>query len=124
MANATKTRSKADIVREILNNLGAVSDEPPEGWKVAAEKELKKRKLKVHQTQIYEIRRKELAKQQAASGEAPATPTRRRRRRKPQVEKLNFDAAVKIAKFAAPYGGLAKLRGHIDKIMALTGELK
>jgi hypothetical protein len=125
MATKTKTKTKADVVREILNKIGAVSNDPPEDWKAKTEAELNKRKLKVHQTQIYEIRRKETAKLADANGEATTVTVRRKRRggRRKAVE-LNFDSAVKIAKFAAPYGGLAKLRSHIDKIMELTDGLK
>ncbi len=149
----TKAGTKADVVREILHKIGAVAETPPEGWKAETEKELKKRKLKVHQTQIYELRRKELAKScsefahrrkcdslaaelakaQAASGDtetstattaAPKKKRRGGRRKGTKVQELNFDTALKIATFAKTYGGLAKLSGHCQKIMALTGELK
>jgi hypothetical protein len=128
----TKTGTKADVVREILHKIGAVAETPPEGWKAQAEKELKKRKMEVHQTQIYELRRKELAKAQSLKGEESGvvpTPTtvaskKQKRRNGSKVQELNFDSALKIATFANTYGGLAKLQAHCTKIMALKGELK
>jgi len=132
----TKTGTKADVVREILHKIGAVAETPPEGWKAQTEKELKKRKMKVHQTQIYELRRKELAKAQSLKGEesgdsssemtaATTVASKKQKRRKgSKVQELNFDSALKIATFANTYGGLAKLQAHCTKIMALKGELK
>lgn len=129
---AVKT-TKAETVRQILDKIGAVSETPPDNWKVKAETELKKRKVKVHQTQIYEIRRKEMEKagmtRPSRGKNAKATVTasvgiRRKRRKNSKVEELNFASALKIKSFAYQFGGLSKLRNHVEKIMELTGELK
>ncbi len=126
MAKQTQTGTKAEVVREILNKIGAIGDNPPDNWKARTEAELAKRKVKVHQTQIYEIRRKETAKLAEANGEeAVVAPVRRKRRGgRQKAVQLDFQSAVKIVEFAKPFGGLTKLRGHIDKIVELTSGLK
>jgi hypothetical protein len=57
------TKRASDVVREALKEIGALVDNPPEGWRKQVEEVLEKHKLKMHQVSIYQLRQKEMAKQ-------------------------------------------------------------
>lgn len=60
-----KKSSKSANIREILKNIGALSDPPPDGWRQTVEDTLKKEHGQaVHQVRIYQIRREMVAEQQ------------------------------------------------------------
>lgn len=52
----------SQIVREVLQNIGAVSHAPPKGWKELAVQKLKDLNVDVSKVNIYAIRSKELSK--------------------------------------------------------------
>lgn len=52
--------NKSAFVRNVLNEIGAISNTPPEGWKNKVLEALKNQNLEMHQTTIYQIRQKAL----------------------------------------------------------------
>jgi len=65
--NQNKDKSKADCVRAILKQIGAIKAHPPEGWHKKTEEELlAKYNIKVHTTHIYAIRNAMLSKRHSA----------------------------------------------------------
>lgn len=57
----SKKQSKSDVIRKILKDQGAVTAQPPEGWFQKAQNALDAKKVKVHPSQIYGLRRSLLA---------------------------------------------------------------
>lgn len=52
--------NKSKIARQILSDIGALSENPPEGWRAKVEEELGKQGIKMHKVSLYQIRSKAL----------------------------------------------------------------
>jgi hypothetical protein len=56
--HVTNGKTKTERIVDVLNQLNFVVDEPPSGWVTTVEKEMYRRGDSVHQTTIYDARRK------------------------------------------------------------------
>lgn len=105
--NSTATRTnKSEIVRQILHEIGAVTENPPEGWRTTVEERLAKQKLKMNAVTIYQLRRKEIDK---ATGRPAKKATKFS-----DLEKL-----VEVKKFADTLGGLDQLEQAVNFLKQL-----
>jgi hypothetical protein len=50
--------NKSEFIRNILRDIGALSDNPPEGWRTKVEEALKENKIELSNNYIYNIRTK------------------------------------------------------------------
>lgn len=122
MATQTQTeprQTKTAFVRGVLKEIGAISKNPPEGWRQQVEEALKKQGLDMHTVTIYQIRQKALQEKQGgkaaskgkqrkgpAKAAAPApTPA--------AVPSVNGNITVAdlkaVQEFSQRFGGLAGL---------------
>lgn len=105
--NSTATRTnKSEIVREILHEIGAVTDNPPEGWRATVEERLAKQKLKMNAVTIYQLRRKEIDK----TAGRPA---------KKATKFSDLEKLVEVKKFADTIGGLDQLEQAVNFLKQL-----
>jgi len=61
--------NKTAFVRNVLKEIGAITANPPEGWRQKVEEALAKQNLSMHQVTIYQIRQKAIKE---AAGAPPA----------------------------------------------------
>lgn len=120
-------KNKSEFVRGVLRDIGALTDNPPEGWREKVEEALKKQNLEMHQVMIYQVRRKAMEK---ASDDA--APAKKKPGRKPGTKiapkaakpaevasGLSLDDIVNARKVAEEFGGVGKLASALaalDKI--------
>jgi hypothetical protein len=110
-----KKETKKSIVRRVLQEIGAVFENPP-GWKEKVMEEVAKREgdaddKAIHPVSIYTYR-KELAEE--LSGEKPKT------RKKPQPQGIDsFSKLQKIVDFAKTVGGLDVLAENVKFLQSL-----
>lgn len=133
MANV-KT-NKTAFVRNILRDIGAISTNPPDGWRQKVEAALATEKLKMQIPTIYQIRQKAMAdagiapsargrkKSVSASGDAAVAAVAVA---KPAVKKvvkpnanLNADQLIAVQKLAKQLGGTKNLKNLCDVLDAL-----
>lgn len=107
----TKEKSKADVVRGILLQIGAAKQNPPEGWYKKTTELLAKSNIKVHQTHVYAIRNKMLRKSRPVVAKKQVEPEVRPLPVKSSQICLSDLLAVK--NFSKQFGGLDKLRDCI-----------
>lgn len=107
MTSTTPRINKSEVVRQILNQIGACSESPPEGWRSTVEERLAQHKgkdgnpMKMNAVTIYQLRRKEIDKN-AGKRKARAT--------------ANFNDLAKlieVKKFAQTVGGIEQLEQAI-----------
>lgn len=107
MAIDTPRINKSAVVRQILNEIGAVTETPPEGWKAIVEERLKAHKgkdgkpMKMNAVTIYQLRRTEIDKK---AGKRKAKTTSKFN----DLEKL-----VEVKNFAKTIGGIEQLEQAI-----------
>lgn len=53
-------QNKSAFVRSVLQDIGALSDPPPVGWRDKVEEALEKNNIKMHKVTIYQIRQKSM----------------------------------------------------------------
>jgi len=51
----TQERTKSDIIREVLAELGCLTENPPTGWHDRVTRALKRQKITAHPTMIYDL---------------------------------------------------------------------
>lgn len=110
MANtATPRINKSEVVRQILNEIGAVNETPPEGWRATVEERLSKHKgkdgkpMKMNAVTIYQLRRTEIDKKAG-----------KRKTRATNSAKFNdLEKLVEVKKFAETVGGIEQLEQAI-----------
>jgi len=117
---ATEIKNKSEFVRGILRDIGALSENPPDGWRDKVEEALEKQGLKMHQVMIYQLRRKELEK----SGDV--TINKKKPGRKPGKTKgqkailatpeLSLDDILAARKVAEEFGGVGKLAAALSAL--------
>ncbi len=62
MAKAKASVNKSDVIRKILQDIGAIAKDAPEGWVKTVKAKLEAKGLGVSDPMIYQLRTKELAK--------------------------------------------------------------
>lgn len=117
------TKSRSEVAREVLEELGFLQDDVPKNWKSQTELVLKKRNALVHETILYKIRRDILrsrerkrlealkaAKVSAVPPVQTAQPTAQSTAQSTVQpnSSLTLDDATKIKTFATQYGGFDK----------------
>ena len=123
MAKYVQGQSKTSFVREVLNELGAVVENPPIGWKKKVEEALAAENLKMNQVTIYQTRLKMIkAKSGVAKPAKPANGDAKKPLGRPaNADKaLTMDELVKIRDFAKSIGGIARLTEGLKFIQAFA----
>jgi len=110
MAATEKTRiNKSEVVRKILHEIGAVTDNPPESWRTTVEERLSKQKgndgkpMKMNAVTIYQLRRSEIDK----------LAGKRKRRSIGRVKFNDLEKLIEVKKFADTVGGIGQLERAI-----------
>lgn len=115
MENKVKV-NKSAFVRNVLREIGALSQNPPEGWRQQVEDALKKQNIAMNTVTIYQLRSK------AMKGDKAGKPTNGRRGRvkttlnKGEITLTHLNA---VRDFAEKFGGLESLIKVIDALKAI-----
>lgn len=132
---ATEIKNKSEFVRGVLRDIGALTENPPEGWRAKVEEALKKQDLEMHQVMIYQIRRKAMEK--AASEAAPAKKKPGRKPGQKTATKvaapkatvaaaangLSLDDILNARKVADDFGGVGKLSAALTALNTINTTL-
>jgi hypothetical protein len=127
MNRTVNANTKSQMVRQILAEIGAVSESPPKGWRASVEEKLAKMKkngvpIKVHPMTIYQIRHREMEKKFPSSKKKKLRSSTKKsassRRFNKEMQKL--DDYFKVLKFARSYGGIEKMQEALDFLKRLT----
>lgn len=121
--------NKSLFVRNVLNEIGAISLDPPEGWRKRVEEALERQNLNMHFTSIYKIRNDALA---AAGTPNPNIRGKRKGKLKAKAvsvqsqshpivkeQKFSVQDLVAIKDFSKKFGGLDKFSEVINIIKSL-----
>jgi len=112
MATETTRINKSEVVRKILHEIGAVTENPPDGWRTTVEERLAKQKgndgkpMKMNAVTIYQLRRTEIDKKSGKPSKKPGKFS--------DLEKL-----VEVKKFADTLGGLDQLEQAVNFLKQL-----
>lgn len=109
MANTATTPriNKSEVVRQILNEIGACTEIPPDGWRSIVEEKLSKHKgkdgkaMKMNAVTIYQLRRTEIDK---LAG---------KRKTRGAAKFNDLAKLVEVKKFAESLGGIEQLEQAI-----------
>lgn len=113
-----KKVNKSAFVRNVLKEIGALSVNPPEGWRQKVEDALVAQNLKMAKETIYTIRynamknKKKRAKTVEAEGNG--------RRKKNKIENVSIADIKALQKFAERFGGLDNLESVILLLKSLN----
>ena len=130
----TEIKNKSEFVRGVLRQIGALSETPPDGWRLKVEDALAKQKVEMHQVMIYQIRRKEMEKMVKsehkpeplakinADGQKP-TLKRGPKPKSKQMDALSITDLLKARKVAIDFGGVEKLLGALNALSTLLGNV-
>lgn len=134
----SEVKNKSEFVRQVLKDIGALSNNPPEDWKQQVEAALAKEKLSMHQVMIYQVRRNALeaaglvpkrektkaaAKKAAPKGKPgrkPGTKVAPKKSPKASTASLSLDDLVKADKIAAEFGGAEKLSQALNALSKIN----
>ena len=121
MANYVQGQTKTSFVREVLREIGAVTDEPPVGWKKKVEEALAAHNLNMNQVTIYQTRLKLLrggsAKKDSTKKGRPVGSTNAPK----AVKTLQVEELIQIREFAKTIGGINRLSEGVKFIQAFNG---
>lgn len=117
--------NKTAFVRNVLKEIGAITANPPDGWRQKVEEALAKQNLNMHQVTIYQIRQKAIKeaagtpvakgkskgrpKAQASAPTAPTVPAR-------VNGNLTVTDLQAVQEFAKKFGGLDGLTEAVSAI--------
>jgi hypothetical protein len=133
MATQTEPKqTKTAFVRGVLQEIGAITPNPPEGWRQRVEEALKKHNLDMHQVTIYQIRQKALKDKQGGKGKAKgktgkavAVPVNNgvvaALHGAGPVANLTLGDLQAIQTFAEKFGGVAGLQAACNALQTLKG---
>lgn len=135
-------QTKTAFVRGVLQEIGAITPTPPEGWRQKVEEALQKHGLDMHQVTIYQIRQKALKDAGVKNGKARGKGKGKGKAKgKPQARatvpvnngvpvaaqqgpassKLTLGDLQAIQTFAKQYGGLDGLQEAVAAIKTFKG---
>jgi hypothetical protein len=114
--NQNKDKSKADCVRAILAQIGAIKAHPPEGWHKKTEELLAKSNIKVHTTHIYAIRNALLRKRRSAV----RPETKDDHNSAPIKGVICLSDLVAVKSLSKQIGGLSKLKECVRALEQIT----
>ena len=121
MANYNQGQTKTSFVREVLREIGAVTENPPADWKQKVAEALAAHGLKIHQVTLYQTRKamlegnKKPAKKGRPVGSKAAPKAAPKASAGPSLEEL-----IKIKEFANQVGGYARLAEGIKFLQAIA----
>ena len=149
MATTEQPRvNKTAFVKNVLKEIGALGQTPPEGWRQQVEEALKKANLQMHTVTIYQIRSKAIKEagkpangrrgRPKATGATEATKGVRGRPKGTTKAKaksqpitmgtkstfLTIEDVISVQKFSENFGGLNGLAKVIGTIQGLVQSLK
>ena len=113
-----KRINKSEIARSILKDIGALTKNPPEGWRKTVEDRLHEQNLSMKVTSIYQVRQKAMAKAKAKRAkkiEDGSSPKRGR----PSSSIDPMTALTKVVSLANEIGGINKLEKLIQTMKTL-----
>lgn len=133
-------QTKTAFVRGVLQEIGAITPTPPEGWRLKVEEALKRHGLDMHPVTIYQIRQKAL---KDAGGTGGKRPKGKKIGGRPKavaapvpanngvpagalvgagpVATLTLADLQAIQTFAQQYGGVANLQAACNALQTLKG---
>lgn len=135
--------NKTAFVKNVLNEIGALGSNPPEGWRKQVEEALKKQNLEMHTVTIYQIRRNALLEAAGIKGKPKSnkankeskTRGRPKAAMKEKVQKsskvksrsdhtLTLEDVIALQKFSEKFGGINALANFIGRVQGITQSLK
>lgn len=125
-------QTKTAFVRGVLQEIGAITPTPPEGWRLKVEEALEKHGLNMHQVTIYQIRQRALKESQGVKVNGKAKAKIGRPKGVPvapvapvaavnPASKLTLADLQAIQTFAKQYGGVTGLSEACKAIQTLNG---
>jgi hypothetical protein len=114
-----KKQNKTSLVRQVLSEIGALCENPPENWKKQVDEALALRQFTMHPVSIYQIRQKEIQK-------LTGVKKVRKQRKVKNTEAPSVKSDVSVAdlqllcKFASQYGGFDKIEKAISTIKSFS----
>ena len=123
MADEAVRVNKSAFVRGVLKDIGALTANPPEGWRQKVEEALQKQGLSMHNVTIYQIRQnalkakgeKKARKKAEAVAAVTATATTN------NGSKLTVDNLRAVQQFAKTVGGIDSLQEAINVLKDFKG---
>lgn len=114
---AASTINRSDVIREILQEIGAMNETPPKGWVEMVRKGLKKRKITVDDTMIYNVRRKDLVRlQRDQTVRETGVPAESKIR----DAKVSLADCIKVSELIKEVGGYSKF----EKVLSIMNALR
>lgn len=125
-------KNKSEFVRGVLRDIGALTENPPDGWREKVEDALKKQNLEMHQVMIYQVRRKEMEKMAETDAPVKKKPGRKPGQ-KPAAKTaktatvngngLSLDDILSARKLAEEFGGVGKLSAALSALDTINTTL-
>jgi hypothetical protein len=123
--------NKTAFVRNVLQQIGAITANPPEGWRQKVEEALAKQSLSMHQVTIYQIRQKAMKEASGLVPPAKAKPGRPKAAPKAAASKtVASKAPVKgsltvadlqaVVEFSKRFGGINGLSEAVAAIKSFS----
>lgn len=111
-----KRMTKTEIVRNIMMEIGALTKNPPEGWKKKVDEALAKANVKIHPVSIYQIRSKFLNGKKKPAKTTAIVAVKPQKTEAVKQNVLKVSDLLVVNEFAKKYGGLSKLKEAIQAI--------
>lgn len=119
--NVEKKVNKSAFVRNILKEIGALSANPPEGWRQQVEDALAAQNIKMAKVTIYAIRNGAMQKKKKRAKDAEVVKVEGNgRRKKNKIENIAIADLKALQKFAERFGGLDNLEAVISLLKSLN----
>ena len=121
----TKRFNKSAFVRKVLGDIGALTENPPEGWRKNVEEALNKQGMEMHQVSIYQVRHKAMNKSKKPvkisrkSALAENSIVKNAVKNGSKNGELMVSDLVAIQEFSKTYGGINGLQKAINTIKFL-----
>jgi hypothetical protein len=115
-----EVKNKSEFVRGLLKEMGALTENPPKGWRQAIEGALQAHNLKMNQVYIYQLRRREMDKLAGEKKEPAKKATKKSARKQPATRnELGIEDLVKAKNFISEFGGLKRFAKAYEALAAL-----
>lgn len=119
--NVEKKVNKSAFVRNVLKEIGALSANPPEGWRQKVEDALAAQNIKMAKVTIYTIRNNAMkTKKKRVKNVDVAKVEGNGRRKKNKIENISISDLKALQKFAERFGGLDNLESVILLLKSLN----
>lgn len=112
--------NKTAFVRNVLKEIGALTENPPDGWKQKVQDALANENLSMHKVTIYQIRKNEIDRIEHGTRK-PSITTQRLQTSKSKIgTDLTFSDLQSVQEFSKKFvGGLDGLSSAISAIKSL-----